>query len=188
MMSVYGRRCLGMVREGCKGTVKLEVCCMMGAELTSSTRIRCCTISCCTFNRYSTPSERCPRFGVPVDSVGQPCLGVADVSRGEEGIGDCKPKHAEPTRRSGRQIPRPQWQAIRRHERIVRVHGEDQDLESLYWDPVLYAYGLLLLNETKSSAQLDLTSDQVRQVRNGERVLQTSLDSSLLVLRPRPPA
>ena len=112
----------------------------------------------------------------------------ANVSRGKEGIGNCKPKHAEPTRRSGRQIPRPQWQAIRRHERIVWVHGEDQDLESLYWDPVLYAYGLLLLNETKSSAQLDLTSDQVRQVRNGERVLQTSFDSSLLVLRSRPPA
>jgi len=25
MMGVYGRRCLGLVKEGCKGTVKLEV-------------------------------------------------------------------------------------------------------------------------------------------------------------------
>ena len=24
MMGVYGRRCLGLVREGCKGTVRLE--------------------------------------------------------------------------------------------------------------------------------------------------------------------
>jgi len=25
MMGVYGRRCLGLVKEGCKGTVRLEV-------------------------------------------------------------------------------------------------------------------------------------------------------------------
>jgi DNA polymerase alpha subunit A len=25
MMGVYGRRCLGLIKEGCKGTVRLEV-------------------------------------------------------------------------------------------------------------------------------------------------------------------
>jgi len=28
MMGVYGRRCLGLMKEGCKGTVKLEVSCV----------------------------------------------------------------------------------------------------------------------------------------------------------------
>lgn len=26
MMGVYGKRCLGLVKEGCKGNVRLEVC------------------------------------------------------------------------------------------------------------------------------------------------------------------
>ncbi|RSH90080.1 DNA-directed DNA polymerase alpha catalytic subunit pol1 [Saitozyma podzolica] len=33
MMGVYGRRCLGMEREGCKGTVRLEICDAFDAEV-----------------------------------------------------------------------------------------------------------------------------------------------------------
>lgn len=50
MMSVYGRRCLGLSKEGCKGTVRLEVgrsFVLVKFLANGSTRIYNFTTSCC---------------------------------------------------------------------------------------------------------------------------------------------
>lgn len=50
-------------------------------------------------------------------------------------------------------------------------------LQSLY---------LLVLNQSQSSAKLNLASDQTRQVGNSKGILQTGLDSALVAFGTRP--
>ena len=70
MMGVYGRRCLGLVKEGCKGTVRLEVGPAPSAysgwqlveayliSLMSSTPTQSSTPSCCITSSYSIRKRR----------------------------------------------------------------------------------------------------------------------------------
>jgi hypothetical protein len=72
MMGVYGKRCLGLVKEGCKGSVRLEVSSsmpMLSAKLTTSTRTCNYTISCSSTDICSMARRPSPKFGVQLDMV-----------------------------------------------------------------------------------------------------------------------
>jgi hypothetical protein len=84
MMGVYGKRCLGLVKEGCKGSVRLEVSCSMpmsSIQLTTSTRTCSYITNCFSIDTYSMAKRPFPKFGVQLDMVSHPlpCSVSADI-------------------------------------------------------------------------------------------------------------
>jgi hypothetical protein len=100
MMGVYGKRCLGLVKEGCKGTVRLEVCEIVSDIAVEpdrlSIRICSCTISYCSTDTSSTARKLLPRSGVQLDMVSFDCIRYclpADPARGDSGFDNRQSSH-----------------------------------------------------------------------------------------------
>jgi DNA polymerase alpha subunit A len=71
-MGVYGKRCLGLVKEGCKGSVRLEVSPsipMSSVKLTGSTRTCSYTTSFSSTDICSMARRPSPKSGVQLDMV-----------------------------------------------------------------------------------------------------------------------
>ena len=89
MMGVYGRRCLGLVKEGCKGTVRLEAsgCPLRGPPgLSDSIPICNCTTSYCTTTTSLTLRKRLTRFGEEDDTVRRACDSHQTAADGAEEV------------------------------------------------------------------------------------------------------
>jgi hypothetical protein len=71
-MGVYGKRCLGLVKEGCKGSVRLEVgsiTSISSVSLTASTRTCSYITNCFSIDTYSMARKPSPKSGVQLDMV-----------------------------------------------------------------------------------------------------------------------